>query len=267
MLTNADIKRISELKERSGREEQAKFLIEGKRAVTEALTNNTSIERIIVNIAVDPSKFAEIFSVAEEIGIALDEVPAGKFSRLSSTGTSQGIIAIANIPSISLDDILNEVRSKRNALVIILERISDPGNFGTILRSASWFGVDAILTGEGSVDVYNPKVVRSALAAISCLKVVQEIKPSDEISKFKSIGFKIIASSQNGKTNYADYTFPQKSCLIFGSEAAGIERKTLDLCDESVMIPRVGKMESLNVGVASAIIMSEMVRQKSVLKK
>lgn len=266
MVTNAEIKHLSELKEKTGREGQAKFLIEGKRAVTEAFTSNASIERILVNIAADSGKFSEIYSLAEERGVTIDELPDAKFAKLSSTGTSQGIIAVASILSTSLENVLDEIRSKRSALVIILDKISDPGNLGTILRSASWFGVDAVLTGEGSVDVYNPKVVRSAMAAIASLNAVQEIKLREAISKLKSFGFMIVASTQNGKRNYSDYVFPLKSCLIFGSEAAGIDRRTLDVCDETVFIPRIGKMESLNVGVASSIIVSEIIRQRTVEK-
>ncbi len=231
--------------------------------MTEALTNKTSIERILANLAVDSGKFSEIHLLAEERGIAVEEVPATKFAKLSSTETSQGIIAVANILSTMLDSVVHEVRSKRSAVVIILDKISDPGNLGTILRSASWFGVDAVLTGEGSVDIYNAKVVRSAMAAIANLIIAQEIKTAEAVSTLKSIGFTIIASSQAAKKNYSDYAFPQKSCIILGTEATGIRKKILDFCDESIVIPRIGKMESLNVGVAGSIIMSEIVRQRA----
>jgi len=262
-LSNADIKLLSKLKERTGRVEQSKFLIEGKRAVMEALLNSASVDRILVNLGIDSAKFSQIYSLAEERGIVIEEVPAAKFAKLSSTETSQGIIAIAEITTFTFDDLISQLRSKRNALVIVLDKVSDPGNLGTILRSASWFGVDAVLTGEGSVDIYNSKVVRSAMSAIASLNVVQEIKPRDTMSKLKSLGFAIVASTQNGKKSYSEYVFPPKSCLVFGSEATGIDKRIFDLCDESVMIPRIGKMESLNVGVACSIVMAELIRQRS----
>ena len=261
-MTNAEIKRIAELKERKAREEQARFLIEGKRAIIEALTNGTSIERILINIAVDSSKLAEIYSLAEGCGFPIDEIPATRFNKLVSTGTSQGIVAVAKIASITFDRIVDKIRSKKDTLIIILDRISDPGNLGTILRSASWFGVDAVMIGDGSVDIYNPKVVRSAMSAISNVNVVQEIILIEAITTLKSFGFTIIASSQNGKKNYAFYNFPRRSCLILGSEATGIDKKTLDVCDETVMIPRIGEMESLNVGVAGSIILAEIMQQR-----
>jgi len=264
MLTNAEIKHLSELKGKAGRVGQAKFLIEGKRAVLEALTNKTSIERIIVSLAIDSDKFSEIYSLAEERRVAIEELPAQKFSKLSSTENSQGVIAIASVRSTTIDVILRDVRPKRSALIVLLEKISDPGNLGTILRSAAWFGVDAVLLGEGSVDIYNLKVVRSAMAAIAELNIAQEIKVNETALALKSIGFTIIASSQTSKKNYAEYVFPARSCIILGAEATGIDKKNLDVCDESVIIPRVGEMESLNVGVAGSIIMSEIVRQRSI---
>ena len=265
-MTNNEIRHLSLLKEKSGREGQGRYFIEGKRSVTEAISNSTSIERILVNIAIDSAKFAEIYALAEAGGIPIEEVPAVKFAKLASTETSQGIIAVANVLSTKLDTVLRQIASKRKAVVTILDRISDPGNLGTVLRSASWFGVDAVLTGEGSVDIYNSKVVRSAMAAIASLTVAQEIKIIDALSSLKSFGFTIVASSQDGENNYVEYNFPQKLCLIFGSEAAGVGKKTLELCDESVAIPRIGKMESLNVGVAASIILSEVMRQRSLGK-
>ncbi len=239
------------------------FLIEGKRSVVEALSGSASIRRIILNVGINSGKFPDVYSLASQKEIPIDEIPAVKFNKLSSTETSQGIIALAGIPSFTFEDLVSQLRSKRVATVLLLDRISDPGNLGTILRSAAWFGVDGVLAGEGSVDVYNAKVVRSAMAAVSSLNVVREAKPSGAISTLKSFGFSIIASSQNGKKSYTDFVFPQKACLIFGSESSGIDKKLLDMCDESVIIPRIGKMESLNVGVASSIILSEIFRQRS----
>ncbi len=104
MLTNAEIKHLCLLKDKSGREAQGKFLIEGRRAVSEALANSGGIENLIVNSAVDSSKLADVLSQAEELHIVIEEVPDVKFSKLSSTGTSQGIVAIATMRTISVED-------------------------------------------------------------------------------------------------------------------------------------------------------------------
>ena len=263
MISNAEIKHLAELKERSGRIGQKRFFIEGKRSIEEALAANADIKQIIVNLATNSQKFAGIYSGAEERGIRIEEIPAEKFNKLSSTETSQGIIAVAEVHETTFENLISDLRTKRKAIVLILDRISDPGNLGTILRSAAWFGVDAVLIAKGSVDVYNPKVVRSAMAAIAGLNFLQEVTLVDEMPTLKKLGFTMIASTQNGNVGYTEYEFPKKAALVFGSEATGITQKVAAHCDESIFIPRVGKMESLNVAVATSIVLAEVVRQRS----
>jgi len=263
MISNAEIKILSELKERAGRKTQQKYLIEGKRAVAEALAGKANIIRIITNLAASSDKFAEILSIAEERGINVEEIPTAKFDRLSTTEASQGIIAIADTSERGIDGLISELRSKRKAIVVALDRISDPGNLGAILRSAAWFGADAVLLARGSVDVYNPKVVRSAMGVIGELTVVQDVVLATELSRLKSFGFEAVACMQDGKVSYSDFVFPQKMVAVFGSEAVGITKTVITECAETVFIPRVGKMESLNVSIASSIVLSEIARQQS----
>ena len=263
MTTNSDIKRLAELKERAGRKEQGLFFIEGKRAVLEALTGSAVIRQILVSLAANETRMSEIRSLAEEKGIEIGELPDTKFNKLSSTEASQGVIAVSVMKELTSEVLLSELRPRRNACVLLLERISDPGNLGTVLRSAAWFGVDAVLISEGSVDAYNPKVVRSAMAAIAELDVVQGAVLSDDIAAFKALGFSVVAASQDAGTSYTDFDYPRRCAVLFGSEASGISANLLTACDASVAIPRVGKMESLNVGVAASIILSEMNRRKT----
>ncbi|MCL5267264.1 MAG: RNA methyltransferase [Bacteroidetes bacterium] len=263
MLSNAEIKSLSELKDKKGREAHKKFLIEGKRALLEALSGNANISRIIVSLGSNPSKFADIFLAAEEKGITIEEVPVAKFNKLSSTETSQGIIAIAGVRNLTSDDLIAEIRSKRSATVLLLDRISDPGNLGTILRSAAWFGVDGVVIAGGSVDAYNPKVVRSAMSAICQLNVLQDVALVDEITRLKALGFAVVASTQEAALSYADFAYPKRAAIVFGAEATGISSEVLKLCETQIAIPRAGKMESLNVGVAASIVLAEIMRQKS----
>ncbi len=263
MLSNADVKKLSELKDRSGRKDRGLFFIEGKRAVLEAITGSNLVRKIIVNVGTNPKRLSEIYSLAEQKEIEIEEIPATKFDKLSSTETSQGIIALAAVRELTSDSLLSKIRPRRTATILLLDRVADPGNLGTILRSAAWFGADGVLVAAGSVDAYNPKVVRSAMAAICELDVVQDVNLSDEIVKYKSIGFSVIASAQDAALSYTDYNYPKRSAVVFGSEAFGIAQEVMKLCDTRVAIPQVGKMESLNVGVASAIVLSEMARQRS----
>ncbi len=263
MISTTEIKQLMELKDRSGRKEQGLFFIEGKRAVLEAMTGDARVLRLIVDLGASPGRLSAIYSLAEAKEVEVEEIPAVKFRKLSSTETSQGIIAVARIRELDSDAMLSELRPKRSATVLVLDRVSDPGNLGTILRSAAWFGVDGVLIAEGSVDAYNPKVVRSAMAAICQLDVVQDVKLADEITKLKSLGFAAVASAQDAPLSYTDYEYPLRCAVVFGSEASGIAANVLELCDANVSIPRIGKMESLNVGVAASIVLSEMARRRS----
>ena len=262
MLSNADVKRLSELKDKEGRKEQRLFLIEGKRAVVESLTGGADIRMLIVSSGASQRKLYDVYSLAEEKGIAIEDTPAIKFTKLASTETSQGVIALAGLTELSLDEFLSKVRPKRASIVLLLDRISDPGNLGTILRSAAWFGVDGVIISAGSVDAYNPKVVRSAMGAICQVDVVQDVSLAGAISGLSEIGFGVFASTQEAGLNYADYSYPKRVAGVFGSEATGITPDVMGLCPTSVAVPRVGRMESLNVGVASAIILSEITRQR-----
>ncbi len=261
MLSNAELKRLSELKDRAGRREQGLFFIEGKRAVMEAITGNASIRRLILSSDENRQRLSQVEDLARENGLEIEELPGTKFNKLASTETSQGVIAVARTGEVSPDELLAKIRPKRSVKLILLDRVSDPGNLGTILRSAAWFAVDGVLIAAGSVDAYNPKVVRSAMAAICQLDVVQDVEIAGEIAQLKSIGFTVVASTQDAAVSHTDYAYPKRVAVIFGAEATGIAPHLLGLCDMKVAIPRAGKMESLNVGAAASIVLAEMMRQ------
>lgn len=263
MFSNADLKNLSALKERAGRKEQGLFFIEGTRAVVEAMTGDAPIRQLIVSLGANLQKLSEVLSLAGEKYIKIEELPDAKFRKLSATETTQGVIAVAAVREQDMDRLLAEIRPKRTATVLLLDRVSDPGNLGTILRSAAWFGIDGVFIAGGSVDVYNPKVVRSAMAAICQLEVVQDVSLSNVIAGLKKLGFEIVASTHDARTSYAEIEYAKRCAVLFGSEAAGISQELLESCDTEVGIPRIGKMESLNVGVAASIVLSEIARRSS----
>lgn len=263
MLSNADIRILSDLKEKQGRKEQGLFFIEGKRSVIEALTGKAAIKQVIISLAANESRLVEIRSLAEEKGIDVAELAETKFRKLSSTDASQGVLAVSYMRGTTAGELIKELRPRRSATLILLDGVSDPGNLGTILRSAAWFGVDGIFISAGSVDAYNPKVVRSAMSAVAELNVVQEVKLSEVIGSLKEMGYSVVAATQDADTIYSDFDYDRRTAVLFGSEASGISNDLLSSCSHSVTIPRVGKMESLNVGVAASIILSEMARRDS----
>lgn len=263
ILTNAEIKSLSKLKDRSGREKEGLFLVEGKRSVMEALDSKLSVQLIIIDIGKDAEKFRDVFEVAGQKGITLAELPSPKFRKLETTENSQGIIAIAKMPDWSLDQFLAQMKSADNAVLIFLDRVSDPGNVGAILRTAEWFGLDGVMLSKGSVDVFNPKVVRSSMSALTRMKVFSDLDFDNIWYSLRDMGFEFYCASQENGETYTRTIYTKKAVFVFGSEAAGIGEKIRASCTKCISIPRFGKMESLNVAVASAIIISEVIRQRS----
>lgn len=263
-LTNAEIKNLSKLKDRSGREKQRLFMVEGKRAVMEALDSDIFIEMVITDIGKDAEKFADVFKAAGEKGIKLFEVPSTKFRKLEATENSQGIVAIARMPDWSLDEFLSRVRSAQDVLILFLDQVSDPGNVGSILRTAEWFNLDAVVLNRGSVDVFNPKVVRSSMSALTRINVFSDIEFDDIWHRLKEMGFEFYCAMQKGGEFYFQTAYAKKALFVFGSEANGINEKIVSRCTKRISIPQFGKMESLNVSVAAAIIISDVIRRRSV---
>ena len=140
-------------------------------------------------------------------------------------------------------------------LIVACDHINDPGNLGTILRTCDWFGVDAVLLSEGCVSVYNEKVVRATSGSIFHLKVFENLELKTAISHLQSESFKLIATALDGKP-LGSKTLHEKSVLILGSEAHGVNPDILRQVDEVLSIPRFGKAESLNVGIACGIFLS-----------
>ncbi len=159
-----------------------------------------------------------------------------------------------------IDSEIRRLSKKENAFAIGVDHIADPGNLGVIIRSADWFGVDTVILSPGSVDLYNPKVVRSTAGSIFHLPIVSctEAAGSFEraLKELRSGGFKLFGASVNGKADLRTVKWPKKSFLIIGSEARGISGDVAALLDENIAIPKFGKAESLNAGVAAGIFLS-----------
>ena len=264
ILTNAQIKTLSKLKDRSEREKERLFLIEGKRSTIEALDSELSVQLVITDISKDAEKFRDVLEAAKLKGVELAELPSPKFRKIETTENSQGIIAIVRMPEWSLSHFFIEMKSADNALIIFLDQVSDPGNVGTILRTAEWFGLDAVMLSKGSVDAFNPKVVRSSMSALTRIKVFQNLDFEDIWHPLKDNGFEFYCAAQDKSESYIKASYAKKAVFVFGSEATGIGDKINSRCTKFISIPRHGKVESLNVAVASAIILSEVIRQRSV---
>ncbi|MCX6121568.1 MAG: RNA methyltransferase [Ignavibacteriales bacterium] len=251
-ITQAEVKYLRSLQQKKYRDTERKFLLEGWRPLRDALESNFSIELIAVKPeAGQNSEHQSVLALAKNRSIPIKELKEVQLKQISDEVHSQGIVALVHQHTETFD-----IQCLRFAKYIVAcDNVSDPGNLGTILRTCDWFGVDAVLLGEGSVSLYNEKVVRATAGSIFHLNVFEKIDLQTTLSHLKSESFKLIATALDGKP--FNFTSPQKkSVLILGSEAHGVNPDILQQVDEVLSIPRFGKAESLNVGIACGIFLA-----------
>lgn len=250
---NKFIKLASSLKIRKYREAAGLFLVEGWRSVNETLTRRELIEAILaaadIREELDSNRLPD-----EKIMIVEPKL----MKQVCSTDNPQGIAAIVRKPQWAWGQV-----SASGGLLVYLDRISDPGNLGSILRSCWAFGVQAVLMSPGCVDLYNPKVVRSTMGAILNLPVFSDVGPA-ELVVLKEAGFALVSTDVGGGQRYYDVDFRIPTIIILGSEAHGISRELKDISAIKINIPITPGVESLNVAAACAIIVAEARRQRQV---
>ncbi len=245
-------KYYAKLRQKKYRQQEGKFLVEGVRLTHEALLSDWQIEIAFVAPDFPESdhwlQFEEFFKQRQ---IPYRILPAAHFQRLADTETPQGIVLAVKIPQRELSQL-----NLRNAdFVVILQGVRDPGNLGTIIRTADWYGVNAVLLSDDCVDPYNPKVVRSTMGSIFHVPVVRLTDLQHGLAELKKHRFRIIATSvDHGKVVHR-VQFKKPAALILGGEVRGVSPHLLDAADLTVRIWKYGKAESLNVAVAGGILM------------
>lgn len=248
---NALFKNTRKLKERKYRFKENKYIIEGFRLVQEAFKANCNIEYLIVN----EHGRDKINDYLQEYvdSIKIYELKDDLFSQLVSTENTQGIIAVVNIN--------NSIKDIKGDFYLLCDKVQDPGNLGTIIRTAHAAGVDAIILTKGTVDIYNDKTIRSTMGSIFYVPIIYDNDLSF-LKKLKDDGFSLVATSLEESKNFFDEDLSGNIILSVGNEGNGISDEIFELADKKVKIPMPGGAESLNVGVATSIILFEKVRQK-----
>ncbi|HEX2787798.1 MAG TPA: RNA methyltransferase [Ignavibacteria bacterium] len=233
------------LKDRKFRAEQKKFIIEGAHLIEEAIKSKyykNNIEKIFIRKDFEDKQIINELSGKYE----LEYLSSKEFEKISDTVKSQGISAILNIT--------DEDKSKETGNIILaLDRINDPGNLGTILRTAYWFGVELILLSKDSVDVYNPKTVRASQGAMFNLKIRTELDLIREVKNYRD--YKIFLTDLSASKSLEDVNINKsdKIILAFGNEASGLSTDLLSLGFEKIKIKGFSDCESLNLSVSAGI--------------
>ena len=253
---NEGIKEIKKLKEKKYRDQEGKYIVEGIKLVKEAIEENAKINKIVIcEDCINDGSIEQnlMYEIAKYDCIGVTEKV---FNTLTDVTTPQGILAIIDKKeqeeSISYDE----------DIIVVLDGIQDPGNLGTILRTADSVNLKQIILSEKCADPYNPKVVRSTMGAIFRVKIIESRDIIQTIKNIRKNKFKVMATSL--ETNNSIYTVDyKKKAIVIGNEANGVSKEVLDLADEKVKIPMLGKTESLNAAVATGVMLYEYVRRKT----
>lgn len=256
--SNPVIKEVRSLKNKSDREDKGLYFIEGTRFVSEAFKENAGIRYTIFSETfLSGGSSAELTGAAEQKGIASYEVPDNLFGSISDTRNPQGILAV-----LELEKKLLREMSIGEGTLILLDNISDPGNMGTIIRTADAAGCAGVVVSDGCADIYNPKVLRSTMGSIFHIPVCYGGSIAEMMQSVKRKGFQLCASHLEGSVSIYEADLSGNTALIIGSEAGGISAETVKNADLLVKIPMAGLAESLNASVAAGVMMFEAMRQR-----
>ncbi len=232
------------------------FLVEGRRLLREVLASDLTVDTVLVDVATNPLDESDA-SVISERRISLVELSPAAFASVSDTVTSQGVAAVAKIP------LRPERETTPSPIQVAFDGVADPGNLGTLLRSAEAFGVTSVCCGTGTVDPYSPKVVRASMGGLFHLSVSME-PTRDYVLRFleEHEDGQVAAASADAKIPCHEVDFGKPTLILIGSEASGISDEVAQLATVSVRIPMVGRAESLNAAMAGSILLYEAHRQR-----
>ncbi len=250
---NQKIRDAARLKEQKYRHREQMYLIEGRNLFCEAVKGQQELLRIFVERETAEQYLDEFRKTRDVEWVKIDH---NIMKYICDTLTPQGIVAVARIPEWDLDDI-----TQNSGFLLFLDHITDPGNMGTILRTAWAFGVQGVLLSRGCVDPFNPKVVRASMGAVFNVPVLADISV-DHLLMSKEEGYRVLASSLNTDLYIDKVDFTGRVIIIIGNEARGVSPKMLNICDHSFKIPIITPVDSLNAGVACGIIVYEAVKQR-----
>jgi len=251
--SRALLKRLGKLRQRKHRDEAGLFLAEGLRTVRELLLQLQ--DPSMLDCLVCTEEGLRHLPEASGFRRSLFLVTEAEFALLAGTDSPQGVLGVFGQPDFG-DPSGREYGAR--ALVLALDGVQDPGNAGTILRTAAWFGADALLAGPGTVDLYNMKSVRSSAGSLFSMPHGRTGDLAQSLRKLQSLGFSVVCSSLDGEDFRRGGAWPERTVLVVGNEANGVSMEVQSMADRFVRIPHgAGEagVESLNAAVSAAILM------------
>lgn len=253
-FTSARVKRLRRLVERSAaRDRERAFVVDGPTLVADALDAGVDLECLFVA----PGTASPVMARAVARGVPVFDMAPGVLERVAGTVTPQPVLAIARALDVELDDLAGA------SLVVVCVEVRDPGNLGTVLRSAEASGVGGIICCDGSVDVYNPKCVRASAGSLFHTRVVAGGDPVKVLGTLGGWGLRCLGTRPADGEPYYQADLAAPTALVLGNEAHGLPASAAAALDGWVTIPMAGRADSLNVGMAAAVLCFEAARQRA----
>lgn len=249
---NSLYKETKKLKERKGRDKKGKYIIEGFRLVEEAFKANLNIEYIFVN-SEENQRIQEYLGKYLNDSIKVYGLKDNLIKELCSTEKPQGVVAVVRMNTVNLN--------LQGSFYLLCDKVQDPGNLGTIIRTAHAAGVDGIILTKGTVDVYNEKTIRSTMGSLFHVPITYDDKDNTIIRSLCNKGFSLLSTSLEGDRDFFEEDLSGKIIISVGNEGNGVSEEIYKLSDKKVKIPMPGGAESLNVAIAASVILYEKVRQ------
>ena len=250
------VRSVAKLAKRPARQETGLFLLEGPQAVSEALQFRPDL---ILELYATPTaleRYTEIGAAATDAGLEIEFVTEQVLESMADTVTPQGFIAVAQQFPTSIKDIF----AGEPQLVVILEEVRDPGNLGTIIRAADAAGADAVVLSGRTVDLYNPKVVRSTTGSLFHLPVAVGVELPAVLERARAAGLQTLAADIKGEdllVARSEGVLARPTAWVFGNEARGLTDEHLELVDRAVTVPIYGRAESMNLATAASVCVFE----------
>ena len=252
---NQLIKHIIKLKEKKYRKEYNEYIIEGVKIVEESIEEKAKIKQIIISEDAINSELVQKHLKEKLKKIDYIQVPSNIFKLISEVEKPQGVLAVIEKENGGEDIDYNQ------DIILALDDLQDPGNLGTIIRTADSVGLNQILISKGTTDPYNSKVIRSTMGAIFRVKIVECEDLKQTLKRLQENNFKVMVTDLGTDKSIYDIKL-QKNVIVIGNEANGVSKEIQEIADKKVKIPMLGKTESLNASIATGVILYEYVRQK-----
>ncbi|MEE9442723.1 MAG: RNA methyltransferase [candidate division Zixibacteria bacterium] len=250
-LSHAEIKKLTVLKRKKYRQAEGLFLCDGVRLLEEAEKSNYHPEKVYYSAARLNERGLKLVKSFERNKIAVHDISVKDIERIVSTKSSQGIVGVFKSRKYNLEQHLN--RGMRRLLVC--DNINDPGNLGTLMRSAAAFGLAPVITSTKTVEINNPKTMRASMGACFSQPFIEKLAPELIVEKLKESGYKLLLADINGENLNNLKSLPGKLALIIGSEAVGGDDVFENNADYAVRIPMSKNVESLNAAMAGTALM------------